>query len=165
VKVTTKHLLERYQSIQVQKDRERLENPIDDLTHAFVEELNRLSDTQVLSSSLQGKRHRRIILFFDTFEQLASVAAPWLLDYFLSANISNNVVLVVAGRDSIEHSTPDGPKPWLPYIDTRVIHSIQCKRSDRSPKSYSQDVRSNRKLHIEDHHNLPQAYESQFNLL
>ena len=94
------------------------------LTGAFVDELNHLTDTQISVSSLPIKRHRRVLLFFDTFEQLAAVAAPWLLDYFLQAKISNNVVLVVAGRDSIERSTPDGPKRWLPYLDDQVIYSI-----------------------------------------
>jgi tetratricopeptide (TPR) repeat protein len=124
VKVTTGHFLEKYHTIQVHRDKERLEDPIDDLTQAFVEELNRLTDTQITRSSLQAKRHRRVILFFDTFEQLAAVATPWLLDYFLQANISNNVVLVVAGRDPIERSTPEGPKRWLPYLDDDIIYPI-----------------------------------------
>lgn len=121
---TTEHLLAKYQSTQVNKDKERLENPIDDLTLAFVEELNRLTDVQITSNATGGKRQRRVFLFFDTFEQLASVAAPWLLDYFLQANISNNVVLVTAGRDGIEHSTSDGLKPWLPYLASESIYSI-----------------------------------------
>jgi tetratricopeptide (TPR) repeat protein len=124
VKTTTGHLLEKYHTNQLYRDKERLENPIDDLTHAFVQDLNRLTDAQVTLSSLQAKRHRRAILFFDTFEQLASVAVPWLLDHFLQANISNNVVLIIAGRDPIEHSTSDGPKQWLPYLDNHVIYSI-----------------------------------------
>jgi tetratricopeptide (TPR) repeat protein/anion-transporting ArsA/GET3 family ATPase len=121
---TTEHLLAKYQAAQVSKDKERLENPIEDLTRAFVEELNRLTDTQVTLSSTREKRQRRVFLFFDTFEQLASVATPWLLDYFLQANISNNVVLVTAGREGIEHSTPDGLKPWLPYLASQSIYSI-----------------------------------------
>ncbi len=124
VRATTEHLLEKYHTIQVRRDKERLENPIDDLTRAFVKELNRLSDTQITSSSLSTKRHRQVLLFFDTFEQLASVATPWLLDYFLQAEIRSNVVLIIAGRDPIEHSTSDGPKPWLPYLDNHIIYSI-----------------------------------------
>ena len=123
VKVTTGHLLEKYQTLHLHKDKERLEDPVDDLTRAFVEELNRLTDTQIALVSQRAKRHRRVILFFDTFEQLATIAAPWLLDYFLQTDISNNVVLVVAGRDSIERSTPD-PKSWLHYIENQVIYSI-----------------------------------------
>jgi tetratricopeptide (TPR) repeat protein len=124
MKAAAEHLPEKYHAIQIRRDKERLENPIDDLTRDFVEELNQLTDTEVMMSSLQVKRHRRVILFFDTFEQLASVAVPWLLDYFLQATISNHVVLVTAGRDTIEHSTSDGPKPWLPYLDNHVIYSI-----------------------------------------
>jgi hypothetical protein len=70
------------------------------------------------------KRHRRVILFFDTFEQLARDAAPWLLDYFLEADISPNIVLVVAGRDSIESSTPGDRIRWLPYLDNKDIYLI-----------------------------------------
>ncbi len=124
VKVTTGHLLEKVRTSQVHRDKDRLEDPVNYLTHAFVEELNRLTDTQITLGSQQAKRHRRVILFFDTFEQLAAIATPWLLDYFLQANISNNVVLVVAGRDPIERSTPDSPKRWLPYLDDQDIYSI-----------------------------------------
>ncbi len=101
VKASTGHLLEKFHTMQLHRDKERLEDPIDDLTHAFVEELNRLADTQLTLSSLQAKRHRRVVLFFDTFEQLAAVATPWLLDYFLPANISNNVYV----RLSKSHSS------------------------------------------------------------
>jgi tetratricopeptide (TPR) repeat protein len=124
VKATTGHILEKYHTLHLQRDKARLEEPVDDLTRAFIEELNRLTNPQVTLSSLQAKRHRRVILFFDTFEQLAAVATPWLLDYFLQANISNNVVLVVAGRDPIERSTPAEPKRWLPYLDDQIIYSI-----------------------------------------
>ncbi len=105
------------------------EDPIGTLTRAFVEELNSLADAQVTLSSDpandgQTTRQRRIILFFDTFEQLAAEAAPWLLDYFLPADISTNIVLVIAGRDSVERSIPGDPKRWLPYHDSGVIYSI-----------------------------------------
>lgn len=124
VKAGTDHLLKKYQTTQHHRKNEWLEDPVNDLTHAFVEELNRLTSTQVSVSSLRIKRHRRVILFFDTFEQLAAIATPWLLDYFLQATISNQVVLVVAGRDPIERATPDGPKRWLPYLDDGIIHTI-----------------------------------------
>jgi hypothetical protein len=64
------------------------------------------------------------LLFFDTFERLTAEATPWLLDYFLEADISANVVLVVAGRDPIERSTPVDPKSWLPYLDDNTIYQI-----------------------------------------
>lgn len=124
VKVTAGHLMERYQTVQVDKDRERLENSIDDLTRAFVLELNQLTDTWVLLSAQRRKLQRRVILFFDAFEQLSSEAAPWLLDHFLQADISNHVVLVVAGRDPIERSTPVDTKRWLRYLDDGIIYSL-----------------------------------------
>ncbi len=124
VKATTGHLLEKYHTLHLHRDKERLEDPVDDLTRAFIDELNRLTNPQITLSSLPAKRNRRVILFFDTFEQLAAVATPWLLDYFLQANISNNVVLVVAGRDPIERSTPAELKRWLPYLDDQIIYSI-----------------------------------------
>jgi hypothetical protein len=109
---------------QLLKDAERLEDPISDLTNALVEELNRLTKIQVSLDSNRTKHRQRVILFFDTFEQLATEIAPWLLNYFLQANIDTNVVLVVAGRDPIDRSIPDNPKGWLPYYDDNTIYSI-----------------------------------------
>jgi len=123
-KAATEFFVNEHRSRQLLKDAERLENPINDLTKAFVEELNRLTNTQATLSFNQGKRHHRAILFFDTFEQLGIEAVPWLLDYFLQAEVSNLVVLVVAGRDSIERSTPNDPKRWLPYLDDGTIYSM-----------------------------------------
>jgi tetratricopeptide (TPR) repeat protein len=85
----------------------QLHDPTGDLTRAFVEDLNWLTATQVLSQSQRTKRGLRVILFFDGFEPSATEAATWLLGPFLQANISNNVVLVVAGRDPIERSIPN----------------------------------------------------------
>jgi hypothetical protein len=110
------------------KDAERLENPVEDLTKAFVEELNHLSETQILlTSSNRTKRRYRVILFFDTFERLSSEAAPWLLDYFLQDDINDDVVLVIAGRDPIENSTPSDPKRWLKYRDDQILYSLPLK--------------------------------------
>lgn len=123
-KAATGFLVNEHRTRQLLRDAERLENPIGDLTKAFVEELNRLTETQITLSFNRGKRQRRIILFFDTFELLSIEASPWLLDYFLQAEISNQVVLVVAGRDPIERSTPSDPKRWLPYCDDGIVYSI-----------------------------------------
>lgn len=127
VKAITGPLLEHYRALQVQKDQERLDDPIEDLTHAFLEELNRLTDAQVVLPSLGRKRHRRVLLFFDTFEQLAIFVTPWLLDSFLPAPIRNQVVLIVAGRDPIERATADGPRRWLPYLEGHVICSLSLE--------------------------------------
>src|SRR5436305_5462819 len=124
VAVATNYLFEELHYRQLLKDAERLENPLGDLTRAFVAELNQLTETQVMISSLRVKRQRRVILFFDTFEQLAAKCAPWLLDYFLRSDVSNNVVLLIAGRDPLEYSTPVDPKRWLPYRDDNTIYSI-----------------------------------------
>ena len=123
-RVAALYLLKEHQESQVQQATELLEAPIDDLTRAFVTELKRLADTNVILSSTGQKRERRIILFFDTFEQLAAEATPWFLDYFLASQVSSNVVLVVAGRDPIEHTSPEDPKRWLPYCDDGTIYWI-----------------------------------------
>jgi tetratricopeptide (TPR) repeat protein len=122
-KVTTAHLLNERQANWMHKDAQQLENPLADLTKAFVTELNHLANTKVTLSSHKTKR-MRVILFFDTFEQFAAEAVPWLLDYFLEAEINKNVVLVIAGRDPIEHSTSHDTKRWLPHFDNETIYSI-----------------------------------------
>src|SRR6266567_3493855 len=106
------------------KNAEQLEDPISNLTRAFIRELNRLTETHTPFLSNREKRQQRVILFFDTFEQLTHEAVPWLLNYFLPSNISNNVVLVIAGRDSLDRSVPNNPKRWLPYFDDNTIHSL-----------------------------------------
>ena len=123
VKATAEHLMDRHYNVQRRKDVELLEDPVNELTRAFVDELNQLVETQVLLGSKRVKK-RRVILFFDTFEQLAIEATPWLLDYFLQADIKSNVVLMIAGRDPIERSIPDETKRWLPYCDNETIYWI-----------------------------------------
>src|SRR5437588_7270260 len=123
VKATAEQLLDRHSDLQRLNDVELLDDPVYELTRAFVDELNRITDTQVLLSTGRVK-NRKAILFFDTFEQLAPAAVPWLLNYFLPADIKSNVVLVIAGRDTIERSIPDAMKRWLPYIDNETIYWI-----------------------------------------
>jgi tetratricopeptide (TPR) repeat protein len=118
----TEILIEKGRTSQYLKDAAKLEDSIGDLTKAFIKDLNQITEAQVGIASYRTKRKHRVILFFDTFEQLASDVAPWLLDHFLEADISPNVVLVVAGRDSIENSTSDDPKRWLPYFDEPDIY-------------------------------------------
>ena len=118
------YLISGHQTRQMLKEAERLENPVGDLTTAFVTELNKLTKTQVTLTTDRTKRNRRILLFFDTFEQLAPEVAPWLLDQLLEANVNSDVVLVIAGRDSIMESLPDDPKRWLPYQENNVIYPI-----------------------------------------
>src|SRR6266487_48211 len=125
LKLTTSQVLNRYQSGQTRQVSIRLEDPLSSLTKAFVTELNRLAESQVtLSTEWRTKRRHRIVLVFDTFEQLAAEAAPWLLNYFLEAEISSNIVILTAGRIPIERSLPEDPKRWLPYRDNHTICDI-----------------------------------------
>jgi len=122
VKVTTRHLLDKHYPLQIRGDTG--EDPVAELTRAFVAELNRLTESHVTLDTYRGKRRQRVILFFDTFEQLAEQAVSWLLDHFLEADISGHVVLVVAGRDPLEHAVPDHLKRWLPLYENNTIYSI-----------------------------------------
>lgn len=79
---------------------------LDELTQAFVEDLNWLTATQVLYPSYRSRRGMRVILFFDGMEPSAVEAVNWLLNHLLAASMSQNVVLVVAGRDSIAPALP-----------------------------------------------------------
>ena len=72
------HFTEADRIRQMREDVKRLENPIGELTRAFVQHINGLTELN------RGKQWRRVILFFDTFEQLAPEVAPWLLEYVLS---------------------------------------------------------------------------------
>ena len=123
VKATAEHLLDRRNNLQRYRDAELLEDPVNELTRVFVDELNQLAESQVLLGSQRVKKFR-VILFFDTFEQLADEAAPWLLNYFLPADINASIVLIIAGRDPIERSIPEDTKRWLPYIDNEIIYWI-----------------------------------------
>ena len=123
VKATAEHLLDRRYKVQRRRDIELMEDPGNELTRAFVDELNQLVDTRVLLGSGKVKT-QRIILFFDTFEQLAIEAVPWLLNYLLHTDIKSNVVLVIAGRDPIERSIPEDMKRWMSYYDNDIIYSI-----------------------------------------
>ncbi len=123
-KATAELILDKRQIIQGHREAEILEDPLDDLTRAFVEELNRLTDAQQVSLWSSRVKKQRVILCFDTFEQLAAEATPWLLNYFLPSDINSTVVLVIAGRDPIERSIPDETKRWLPYCDNETIYWI-----------------------------------------
>jgi tetratricopeptide (TPR) repeat protein len=123
VKTTAEHLMDRRNNVQKRKEAELLEDPVNVLTRAFVNELNQIVATRVMLAS--GKiKNRRVILFFDTFEQLAAEVVPWLLNYFLAADINANIVLMIAGRDPVERSNPDDTKRWLQYSDNETIYWI-----------------------------------------
>ena len=86
--------------------RSRRTDALDELTQAFVEDLNRLTATQVLYPSYRSRRGLRVTLFFDGMEPSAVEAVNWLLNHLLAATMGQNVVLVVAGRDSIAPTLP-----------------------------------------------------------
>jgi hypothetical protein len=94
----------------------RLEDPTGVLTQALIKDLNRLTASRVATP--QGTRSKRILLFFDTFEKVASEVVPWLLTYFLETNENKDVVLVVAGRDPYDYSTDNAPKRWSKFSDS-----------------------------------------------
>ncbi|MDQ2907666.1 MAG: ATP-binding protein [Chloroflexota bacterium] len=81
-----------------------LHDPLDDLTRAFVDDLNWLTT----ASSQRTGRGRRVILFFDTCTPATAETVTWLLHAVLRVPISNQVVLVVAGREPIVRSLPGG---------------------------------------------------------
>ncbi len=68
------------------------------LTRAFIEDLNWLAATPVSSTPERGKR---IILFLDDVAPTGSVAA-WLRTPVLAASLSTQIVLILAGQDSLE---------------------------------------------------------------
>ena len=108
--------MRKYEDHHRLREASQLDDPMNDLTQTFVAGLNRLA-----------RDGYRILLFFDTFGQLAPTISPWLLDTFLEANIDTNVVLVIAGRAPIEVSTPDGYKRWQKYHDNHNLYSISLK--------------------------------------
>ncbi len=130
-KITTAHLASEYHRSQIHKDTERLDRSLENLTKAFIADLNHLADGKVTLSS-RKRRWRRVILCFDTFEQLALDAVPWLLDYFLPAEISRNVVLVVAGRDALAYATPGDAKRWLSYDETIYSMALNSFTEDET---------------------------------
>ena len=88
-----------------------LNDPLTDLTRAFVDNLNWLTTTRAPFHPHQITRGRRVILFFDTFAPSAAETIAWLLHHVLRATISDQVVLVVAGREPIERFLPN--EQWI----------------------------------------------------
>jgi len=128
---TASYLLDKYlfpnrHALKQYKKAERLADPVGILTEAFVRDLNRLTRPKVRLKVYRAKHPRRVILFFDSFEQLADEAARWLLERFLDADISKQVVLVVAGIDPMGRSIPNTYKHWSYY--TPSIHTISLQR-------------------------------------
>lgn len=115
---------------QRKKNAKRLDNPLESLTRTFVAELNKLAERDD-GGSRGHSRSRHVILFFDTFEYLAPVIAPWLLNVLLEQEINENVVLVVAGREPLSSSTPEDPKRWLQYGESEQLREIEVTSFSR----------------------------------
>lgn len=98
-----------------------LHDSLADLTRAFVEDLNWLTTPRAPFHPQRTTRGCRVILFFDTSEPSAAETVGWLLRYALPATISNQVVLVVAGREPIKQALPDGQSvcsmPLAPFTE------------------------------------------------
>jgi len=107
---------EQRRSLQPASETGQLKDPVGTLTQAFVEDLNRLATIRKPLHHNQAKRGLRVILFFDEFEPSATAVAKWLFNDFLGATINNNVVLIVAGHDSIERSIPNEQKVYSMHL-------------------------------------------------
>ena len=86
----------------------RTDPTLDELTQAFVEDLDWLTAIQVFYPSYRSRRGRRVILFFDGLEPSAVETMDWLRTHLLAESRSQDVVLVVAGRDSLAPALPAG---------------------------------------------------------
>ena len=83
----------------------RLFNQLDDLTRAFVDDLDRLAENRRFFENIWMRRKRLVILFIDAFDRLADDLGPWLINHFLKTIVdekrtyaSDQVVVVVASR-------------------------------------------------------------------
>ena len=105
------------------KDAGHLEDPLRDLTQAFVSELNKHAEAADSGIFSHDQGHRRIFLCFDTFEYIAGQIEPWLLDMFLAEDIHASVVILIAGRSSLSLD----PVRWLKYANDEILHQIEIK--------------------------------------
>ncbi len=82
-KVATEQLLDLHQTSKGSRAAVKLNSPLETLTQVFMAELNHLATTKATLPTTGIKRERRLLLFFDTFEQLANEVVPWLLSSVL----------------------------------------------------------------------------------
>lgn len=122
-KVVTEHVLDH---VHTQQERSAVPftSPLESLTQVFVTELNHLAEGKGTSFPGRAKREQKILLFFDTFEQVADEVVPWLLHCVLEQEIHPTIVLVIAGRDPLERSTAASPKQWLPYYEMQTMYEL-----------------------------------------
>lgn len=123
-KAGTEHLLDRYALVKEKSNVATSNSPLDSLTRIFFTELNQLATGKSTLFSSRTKRERKILLFFDTFEQVAEEVVPWLFYAILDLDIHSNIVFILAGRYPLERSTAASPKLWLPYYENHTLHAL-----------------------------------------
>jgi tetratricopeptide (TPR) repeat protein len=94
-------------------DSRLLNDSLEELTRAFVADLNWLTTVTAPFHTRQIKRGHRVILFFDTFDPSEAEIVDWLLHLMLPAMNNDRVVLVVAGHKPIERTLPDEQMVYL----------------------------------------------------
>ena len=130
-----------------------------ELTDAFVAELNTLAKRSVLTP-VGTRREMRIILCFDTFEKLGSVATPWLEKYFLPRSIEKNIVLVIAGRGVVTSIA----LPTLSSLNITMIFDLKSFSLDET-REYLEKQDITDKKRIANIHSLSQGLPFYLNLL
>jgi energy-coupling factor transporter ATP-binding protein EcfA2 len=108
-------------------DAGHLEDPLRDLTQAFVSELNRHAESTGPRVFTDGEGSVPTFLCFDTFEYTAGQIEPWLLDTFLAEEIHASVVILIAGRNSLSLN----PTHWLKYAADETLYQIEIKPFSR----------------------------------
>lgn len=91
------------------------DDPLSELTAAFVEDLNWLATVPASLSSQHNRQERRVILLLDGIEPSASETADWLLQHVFRAVLNQHIVFIVAGSEGITSSMlPDRSITALP---------------------------------------------------
>ena len=109
------------------RDAGHLEDPLRDLTQAFVIELNKHAEPAGSGIFTDDQGCRRTFLCFDTFEYIASQIEPWLLDTFLTEEIHASVVILIAGRSSLSLDKTH----WLRYAADETLYQIEIRPFSR----------------------------------
>lgn len=76
------------------------------LTHAFLDDLNWLAGTPVLSRPGQG---RRMLLFLDEVSPATDALLSWVREQILPASLSTEIVFILASSEPLEHLLPNEP--------------------------------------------------------
>lgn len=91
------------------------DDPLSELTAAFVEDLNWLATVPAPLSAQHNRREPRVILLLDGIEPSAAETADWLLQHVLRAILNQQIVFIIAGSEGIVSSMlPDRVIATLP---------------------------------------------------